>query len=451
MDNTIERIASYARAFRFDMLDKDAVHQCKRRVIDTLGCALGSYAAEPCQIARDLAMRVKQESGALIFGTSHRTLPELAAFANGVMARYLDGNDTFPGGGGHPSDLISPVLAIADATGADGSAAIAAIALAYEVYYAFFGGACILRDRGLDHAFFTAVGSAVGASKLLGVNQEKLANAVSLSITPNVALHATRRGHLSMWKGCAGGNAARNGVFAALLASAGMTGPENAIEGSDGLRQLVGKFALGELAKESGTFAVTRSNLKYFLSEYHSQAPITVALRLSRELRPQDIESVTIHTYWFTWSEIGSGPEKWHPTTRESADHSLPFIIAAVLIDREFSDAIFSEERLRDPQVHALADKVTVKEEPEFTRRFPSIIPCRIEIRTRAGDIKTDSVDYPRGHVKNPMSDEEVVVKFKNLASRVLAPGQIDAVMERAWNLEKAHNVRSLLEALRIH
>jgi 2-methylcitrate dehydratase len=433
------------------MLDKDAIHQCKRRIIDTLGCAIGGYGAQPCQIARDIAMRVRQESGALVFGTSHRTLPELAVFANGVMARYLDGNDTFPGGGGHPSDLISAVLAIADATGAHGSAAIAAIALAYEVYYAFFGGSHIFRDRGLDHAFFAAVSSAIGAAKLLGLDREKLANAVSLSITPNVALHATRRGNLSMWKGCAGGNAARNGVFAALLALAGMTGPENAIEGSDGLHQLIGNFAVGELAKASGTFAVTQSNLKYFLSEYHSQAPITVALRLSRQLRPEDIESVTIHTYWFTWSEIGSGPEKWHPTTRESADHSLPFIIAAVLIDREFSDAIFSEERLRDPQVHALADKVTVKEDPEFTRRFPSIIPCRIEIRTRTGDIKTDSVDYPRGHVKNPMSDEEVVVKFKNLASRVLAPEQIDSVLERAWDLEEAQNVRSLLEALHIH
>ena len=446
MDSSIERIASYANGFNYEMLDANAVHQCKRRVIDSLGCALAAYAAGPCLIARDLAMRVKQDTGALIIGTSHRTLPELATFANGVMVRYLDGNDTLPGGGGHPSDLVAPILATADAIGANGKETIAALALAYEVYYAFYHGAR-MRDYGMDYVLYTAVGSAVGSGKLIGLSHGKLANAVSLAITPNLALHATRRGDLSMWKGCAAGNAARNGVFAALMASAGMTGPENAIEGSHGLRELVKSFELGELAQNSG-FAITRSNLKYFLSEYHSQAPIAVALELSQGINPEEIESVVIHTYWFAWSEIGSEPEKWHPTTRESADHSLPFIIAAVLIDREFSDAVFSDERLRDPRIHALADKISVEEDKEFTARFPQGIPSRIEVRMRGGTTKSGSVDYPRGHVKNPMTDEEVIYKFKSLSSRVLNAKGVEEVLERAWDLENARTVRGLLEAM---
>ena len=449
MDNTIKRIAAYAQAFNFAMLDEDAVHQCKRRIIDTLGCALGAYSAEPCRVARDLALRVRDESGATIFGTGHRTLPEFAAFANGVMARYLDGNDTFPGGGGHPSDLISPVVAVAEATGANGKSTIAAIALAYEVYLAFFRGAR-MRDHGMDHVLYTAAGSAIGAAKLLGLDLPKLEHTVALAVTPNLALHATRRGDLSMWKGCAAANAARNGVFAALLAAGGMTGPDGAIDGSHGLRELVGKFELGELPQKSG-WAITRSNIKYFLAEYHSQAPITLALGLSRELTPADIESVTIYTYWFAWSEIGSEPEKWHPATRESADHSLPFIIAAVLIDRGFSDEIFSQERLRDPAVYALADRIAVKEDPAFTKRFPDEIPCRIEIRTRAGEVKTASVDYPRGHVKNPLSDEEVTAKFKSLAGRLLSPKETEIALEKVWNLDKAKNLHGLLEALSTH
>jgi 2-methylcitrate dehydratase len=436
VDATIERIAAYAQALDFAALPPEAVHETKRRIIDSLGCALGGYDDEPCRIARKLAARVTSDKGARILGTSHRTLPELATFANCVMTRYLDGNDTLPGGGGHPSDTIPPMLAMAEALGADGKSLITSIALAYEIYFAFFRGAS-MRERGLDHVFYTAVASAVGAGKLLGLDARKLGQAVSLAVTPNIALHATRRGDLSMWKGVASGNGARNGVFAALLAAEGMTGPDNAIEGSHGLRELLGKFELGELTRANGKFAVTRSNLKFFLSEYHSQAPITLALQLSREVKPEDIESVTIHTYWFAWHEIGSEPEKWHPTTRESADHSLPFIVAAVLSDGAFSDAIFSEERIRDQKVHALADKVAVKEDPEFTRRFSAEIPCRLEVRTRGGEVKTASVDYPRGHFRNPMSDAEVEAKFSTLATRVLPAAQVKDALQRLWNIDR--------------
>ncbi len=447
MDITIERVAAYARALKFESLTEEAVHETKRRIIDTLGCALGGYDAEPCRIARKIAGRVKSDSGARILGTSHRTLPDLAAFSNGVMARYLDGNDTFPGGGGHPSDTIAPMLAMAESTGADGKSLLTAIALAYEVYYAFFLGAC-MRDRGMDHVLYTAIGTAVGAAKLLGLDQHQLAQAVSLAITPNVALHATRRGSLSMWKGCAAGNAARNGVFAALLAAEGMTGPENAIDGPDGLRELVGSFDLGELSEPNGKFKVTQSNLKYFLSEYHSQSPITAALQLSREVRPEDIESVTVHTYWFAWSEIGSEPEKWHPTTRETADHSLPFILSAVLIDGEFSDAIFSEERIRDSRVHALADKISVKEDADYTRQFPSAIPCRLEIRTCRGELKTATIDYPRGHVRNPMSDGEVETKFRTLAGRVLPAARVDSALKQLWNIDQERDAQIVLDVI---
>jgi len=449
MDSTIERIAGYAGGFRFESLPREVIIQTKRRIIDALGCALGGYDAEPCRIARKIASRVASDTGARVLGTHHRTLPELAAFANGVMARYLDGNDTFPGGGGHPSDVIAPMLAMAEATDADGRALIASIVLAYEVYGAFYQGAC-MRDHGMDHVFYTAVGAAVGAGWLLKLNTERMAQAVALAITPNIALHCTRRGDLSMWKGAAAGNSARNGVFAALLAAEGMTGPESAIEGSHGLRELVSAFELGELAGPQGTFKLVQSSLKFFLSEYHSQSPITAALELAKELCADDIDQITVHTYWFCWSEIGSEPEKWHPTTRESADHSLPFILAAVLTDGVFSDAIFSEERLRDPGLHALADKVAVKENPEFTRRFPADIPCRIDVRLRSGEVKTTMVNHPRGHYRNPMTDGEIESKFRMLAGRKISAIQADAALKRLWAIELEPKAGSVLDDLRL-
>lgn len=450
MDESVARIADYARSFCFEGLSNDAVHQCKRRIIDTLGCALGAYADEPCRIARELAMRIKDEAGARILGSSHRTLPELAAFANGIMSRYLDGNDTYRGrGGGHPSDVIAPILAVADSKRAGGKAAIGAVVLAYEIYGHFVRAVC-MRDKGMDHVLYTAVATAVGAAKLLELDDHQMAQAISLAVVPNIALHATRRGHLSMWKGCAAANAARNGVFTALLAAKGMSGPANPIEGSHGLRELTGKFDITPFGGTGEPFAITDSNLKCFLSEYHSQSPITAALQLSQQVSADQIESVTINTYWFAWSEIGSEPEKWHPTNRESADHSLPFIIAAVLIDRRFSDGIFSPERIADPAIHQLAGRISVNEDKEFTRMFPKSIPCRMEIKTKQGERKVEEVKYPRGHFMNPMTDPEVSAKFQSLAGRVLSEGQVRAGLDRLWTLEDASALDGVYEALQV-
>jgi 2-methylcitrate dehydratase len=165
-------------------------------------------------------------------------------------------------------------------------------------------------------------------------------------------------------------------------------------------------------------------------------------------VKPDEIEWVTIHTYWFAWHEIGSEPEKWHPSTRESADHSLPYIIAAVLIDGAFSDSIFSDERIRDPRVHAMADRISVKEDPEFTRRFSAAIPCRLEVRTKRGEVKTAAVEYPRGHYKNPMTDEEVETKFRVLAGRFLPATQVDGALKGLWKIDQENRAGIVFDLL---
>jgi len=216
------------------------------------------------------------------------------------------------------------------------------------------------------------------------------------------------------------------------------------------VRELLGNFELGEFGGGARPFALQRADLKYFLTEFHSQSPITAAIELRRLVAVEDIETVTIHTYWFAWSEIGSEPEKWHPTTRESADHSLPYIIAAVLIDGRFSDGIFSDARIRDHRIHELADRVAVKEDTEYSRQFPGKVPCRIEIRTRSGKILTAHVDYPRGHGGNPMTDEEVSHKFRMLAGRKLEKGQVEHTLKVIWAFDTATSLDDLFESSRI-
>ena len=449
MDANINRMADYLVALRYADIPAEIVHDCKRRVIDTLGCGVGAFDAEPCLIARKMALRAAAKTGAQVLGTATRTLPELAAFANGVMMRYLDGNDSYPGGGGHASDAISAVLAAADMRGANGRDVITAVTAAYDVFYNLYTAAR-MRDQGWDHVFYIAVASAAGAAKVLNLDHAQTVNALALAITPNLALEVTRRGHLSMWKGAAGGNASRNGIFAALLAAEGMTGPEQAIEGTHGLWHVAGKFDIAPFPGTGSPFRIVQASLKFFLSEYHSLAPIEAAVDLHRQLAGAEIAAVTIHTYAFAYQEIGNEPEKWHPTTRETADHSLPFIIAAVLIDGRFSDEIFSPQRLADPRIHALADRIKVEEDPELSRQFPEKVPSRIEVMTVDGRKKIATVEYPRGHFRNPMTDKEVDAKFIDLATRVLSRRQSNKLLSLLWNLDGQDNLDAIFKAARI-
>src|SRR5215467_1896428 len=184
-DATIRRIADYAAGLRFEDLSSDTVHACKRRIVDTLGCAIAAFDAEPCRIARAIALRSEPAGGARVLGTARRALPELAAFANAAMGRYLDGNDCFPGGGGHPSGVIAPVLAAAQLAGADAQSAIAAIVVGYEVHHALHASLRVM-TKGFDHAFYPAVAAAAAAANILRLDRARAINAIALAVTPNL-------------------------------------------------------------------------------------------------------------------------------------------------------------------------------------------------------------------------------------------------------------------------
>jgi 2-methylcitrate dehydratase len=369
------------------------------------------------------------------------------------MVRYLDYNDQYRKvqGGGHPSDTIAAVLAMADAMQASGKVVITAMTLAYEVF-CNFSEVLYFTEKGFDDVTHCAFASAVGAGKILGLSKESMAHAIALSIVPNMALRATRRGELSMWKGCAAGNACRNGIFASMLAAEGLTGPLNAIEEKEGgLWSFLGRFEWEPFGGCGGPFRIALTNLKYFPSEYHSQAPIGAILELRDQVEIDSIESITVDTYWMAWNGIGSEPEKWHPTTRETADHSLPYIIAAALIDGSIEPSTFSEERIADTHLRALMQKVSVRENPEFTRRYPTEVPCRIEIVSSGGKHHIASIDYPKGHAKNPMTDAEIEQKFRRMcSSKGLDAVKVDEILKNLWALEDIVDVGHVLELFAI-
>jgi len=450
MDATTRHLAEYAVGLGYEELTPSALHEVKRKLIDSFGCALGGFDSEPSAIARRLASARSGTPAARIIGTGTGTTPEMAALANAVMVRYLDANDTYISpinGTAHPSDMLPGLLAVAEAADATPQELILAVAVAYEVVGAL-ADAVALRDRGWDQGLYIVLGTAAGAGKLLGLSVDQMADALAIGVTANVPTRETRSGELGMWKGVATPNAASAGVFAAELAKAGMTGPTAAFEGRHGVwEQVTGQFALGPLAgRGRSDFMIERASLKFFPAEFHSQAPLWMALKLRERVKVEEIAELTVRTYWMAYSEIGSEPAKWDPQTRETADHSLPYLLAMALRDGAITASTFDLERVRDPSVRPLLNRVHIEEDPALTQRFPASLPSEIEVLTTSGERLTEHSDYPKGHVRNPMTDADVEAKFRGFARPCLGDDGTQRALDSLWRVDELRHVAQIVE-----
>jgi 2-methylcitrate dehydratase len=447
MDNTTEVLSRYVTSLSYEDLGPRTIQEAKRHLIDSLGCAMGAYGSEPAVIARRVAPAWSGAPAARLLGEGRATTPEAAAFATSVMIRFLDANDTYIArGSGHPSDMLGALLAAADVTGASGKDLLVAMVAGYEVFGAM-ADQVSLRDRGWDQGVFIAPASAAGAGVLLGLSAAQMAEAIAIAVTANVATRQTRAGELAMWKGCATAVAAKAGLFAAQLAKAGMTGPTAAFEGRHGLwEQVTGPFELGALGGGGRPFAIERTNCKFFAAEYHAQAPLATALALRGKVRAEEIDTIEVQIYAMAYSEIGSELAKWDPRTRETADHSLPYMLAVAVQDGCITPASFEPKRYLDPSLRPLMNRIRVAENKEFTRRFPGELVSQIDVTTRSGQRFTERADYPKGHARNPMTDADVETKFRELAGDVLGPARASAALQALWCLEEAPRITTALD-----
>jgi 2-methylcitrate dehydratase len=458
------RLAGYTQALCYDDLPGDVVHEAKRRMLDSLGCAFGAWNATPCRIARQVAQSVKIPGGATLWGMTHKTLPDLATFANGTLVRYLDFNDTYlskePA---HPSDNLAAILAAGETSHASGKRVIQAVALAYEIHCRLCDAAA-LRPRGWDHVTYGSISSALGVAKTMKLTEGQTAQAVNLAAVANVALRQTRIGDISMWKACAFSNAARNGMFAALLAQRGMTGPAPIFEGEKGFMKLIsGPFEMPMLGGERTAgdkpvpFRMLNTYIKHFPVEYHAQTAVEAALALRAEMIEAEghhvLDSLTeieIGSYDVAIEIIGRDPEKWQPTTRETADHSFPYCIAAALLDGRVTLHSFDPKRLRDPALHELMKKVRVVTQPEFMGRYPAAMPTSLTVRTTTGKTYVTQVDVPLGHPGNPMSDQDVEDKLRRLALRRVGRARVERLIDFVWKLEREKDIAALMPLLKV-
>ncbi len=439
-----DRMADWAGALRYQDLPAPVVHEVKRRVLDSLGCAYGAYDAEPSVVARKVAGRLTADPGSTLLGSAHRAPPDWAAFANGCMVRYLDYNDTYlskePA---HPSDNIPAALAVADAQHSSGQDFILAIVLAYEVQCRLCDAACI-RARGWDHVTYGAFSTALAAAKLMKLPPQKTRHALGIAGVASANLRQSRVGELSHWKGCAFANAARHGVYSAMLAAEGMTGPAPIFEGVNGFEKLIsGPLQLqGPFGSDpkswAGDFMILKTSIKYWPAEYHSQSAIEAALELRKQLGSIDeIESISIESHDAAVDIIGSSPEQWRPTSRETADHSLPYITAIALADGELTAKQFDPDRFTDPKMLKLLSRVTVSRHAELSRKYPVEVGNIVTIKTTGGKTLTRRVDVPTGNALKPLTDAQVQAKFHSLADGRLGHDRARSLADWVWRLDQ--------------
>jgi len=422
-----------------------ALHAAKRMLLDSVGCALGGYRERVPAIIRQVSRRRVEPGGTRVFGMAERLHPDTAAFANSVMIRFLDYNDTHgaAAGVGHPSDYIPAALARLGDQEIAGELSLRAVLVGYEVF-------CRLTDatrlgvEQIDHVLNGAVASAAAAAVANGLSREQTRHALSLAVTANLSLQATRLGELSMWKGCAAGNACRNGVFAAELAAAGITGPPAPFTGRGGLFQVTGGEPDMRWLGAGGGPAILGCHVKRFPSGYFSQGAIQAALDLRARSNGRVPVAVEVGTFELGKKVMAGDAEKWHPVTRETADHSIPYVVACALARGTVNRDDLDESALADPEIRRLLDVLTVEVDPQCMAAWPEACMNRVTVGFADGGRESAAVRYYRGHARNPMSDRELEGKFREQAASVITDAAADALVKAIWALDEADSPEAL-------
>jgi 2-methylcitrate dehydratase len=447
MDHLTRRLANYAANARPESLPAAVRQAATLRLVDSLACAIAAYDCEPAAIARRIAQgQVPEGLAGRILGFDELRGPEIAAFANTCMIRNLDWNDQYPSG--HPSDCLGALLALGETVGAGGSELLNSMAVAYEIYIRL-NDSTRLRQQGWDQGYIVGIATAAACGNLLGLSEDAIGEAIAITAVANVPMRNTRAGRLSLWKGAATAYAVRNGVFGALLAGEGMTGPERPFEGVDGLWQLLtGPFDIVALPSEGGTYRLGDVNMKYWPVEYNGQLAVWAGRQLREQHDWREWERIRVYTYKFAISEIAGDAEKWDPKTRETADHSLPYILARTLVDGSMTAESFTESAYLDESLRPLMNRIGVEPDEQAEAIYPQTVSMRVEAET--GDGKRVSLDLrdPLGHAQSPMQEVHVREKFMLAATPVLGATGAEEALEIWMDVGQKDSLGPALDAI---
>ena len=455
MDSISRKLARFARSLHYDAIPEPARKEAKRFLLDSVGCALAALDHEDMRQAYRYVEQLGGNQQATIIGHGTRTNAPNAALMNALLLRAMDYNDIYwKQDPAHPSDIIPAALAAGEMHGASGKDLIVGMVIAYELEMRV----CLAADPGVrevgwHHASLTQFVSPLVAGRMLGLSEDQLVSAVGISGSSHFTLGGVVAGHLTNMKNTADPMATEAGVRAALLAVTGYTGSEELFEGKEGVFEVIRNVTWDPEKILSGLgdrFMITECGYKAFPTEALTHQPITAALEVMAENRidPRTVEQIVVKTTT-RGADILSDASKYQPTTKETADHSLPYCVAVAVAKGNVLPSDFEDEALKDPFVWELLPKIVVVADPEIDALFPKIKRAIVSITTTDGETYTKQEDHAKGRAERPLSDAELIDKFSANAGHALSDDHLRRVVEETLNVEQASSISQYMSRLK--
>ncbi|ELZ06959.1 MmgE/PrpD family protein [Natrialba aegyptia] len=446
---TALELAEFVQETDYDDLPPDVRDALKRRLFDAVGIAIPAEVAGPPQAVFRTVTALEDDGPCTLWGRERTASPVGAAMHNTALVRYLDYMDSFlaPGETPHPSDNVAAVVAAAEFADRSGTDLLAGLAVAYEIQAELAWNAPV-RERGFDHVTHTVVSAAAGASKVLELDLEETRSAIAIAATGHNALRVTRTGEINEWKGLASANAARNAVYAAMLAKHGVAGPRNVFEGQKGWQDVIsGPFEVELTPGERVHDVMT----KRYVAETYAQSAVEGVVELAEreELDPTAVAGIKLETFGGAKLIIGGGEgNRYEVANRAQADHSLPYMLAVALLDRDLSLAQYEPDRIRRNDVQQLLRVVDVSEDPDLTERFENgEMPAVIDVTMDDGTTYRVEKDAFRGHPTDPIGWDGLTEKFETVTDEFIDAERRDDIQELIRSIED-HRVADLTALL---
>lgn len=455
MEKSLSRIISeFAVGLKYEDLPSEVVHEVKRYLYDSIGCAYGGYHTKDVNIIREIYTEMGGKEEASLIGFRDKMPAVNATLVNSLMIRALDFNDIYwKEDPSHPSDIIPAALSVAEMTNASMKDVITAIVLAYEFEQRLCEFAVPgVRERKWHHATLTQFVSPIVAGKILGLTVDQMVNAIGINGSHNHTIGCPTAGKLTMMKNTVDPMAVQSGVFAALMAKKGYTGTEAVFDGKEGFMDVFGPNwntdkLIGNLGK---SFKIMECSMKAFPTEAltHTHISATLKVIINNNISYDDVESITITTIARA-VDILFDPHKYHPDSRETADHSLPYCIAAAVVDRKITTASFDDEKIKDPKIWEVINRIKGEASDEFEKMFPAKQPSKVVIKTKAGNQFSEYLEFPKGDPREPMTEEDLDNKFSSLASSLFDEVKINRLKETIYNCENL-SAKDFMDKLKV-
>jgi 2-methylcitrate dehydratase len=457
-------IAEWACSLNFEHLSSAAIQAAKLFWFDSIGCALGGSQQDDARILLKHYRSMGGGNGsATAFVSSFKTNPVDAAFLNGHMIRAMDYNDIYwKADPCHPSDLIAAPLALCETEGLSGQDLILATIIAYEIEMRLCEiGRPGVREYGWHHATLSAFAAPIAAGRVLNLTPEQMVSAMGISASRTFCPGAVTAGKLTNMKNTVDPWAGRMGAESALLARDGFSGPEQIIDGKEGLFAVFkhvqykgepatfdGEALVKDLPNSKDShYRILDCGMKSFPIEALSHSPLTAMMKTVKEhnIQANNVKEIKVEVIARAADILGD-PHKYRPDSKETADHSLPYCMAAGLVDGMVTPLQFKEERVLDKALIPIMDKVKVVANEEFEALFPKFQPSRVTITTNDGKSHSTRVDVPKGDPRDPMTEEEIAVKFTALGGDVIGKDQCKKLQRFIMSVETAKDLGGLFE-----